>query len=368
MARSLEGLLGNPMFMAGLGLIGSNSWGGAAQGLLAAGQQRQAMAQGEREQQLYDLKMREAQAKEQEMAAAQQSRAQLAQMYPELAPLINAGVDVSSFLKPQGPKTLAPGAMMVGPDGKVIAQNPSNELSFDQRMQLAKARGGSAAAMPSSVQEWEYFSKLPPEKQTQYLTMKRAQQNIDLGGSVVAPDMANPAGMPVAVFGKTPPPQDMPEFKAAQAGAVAREESAAKKQASMSGINDILNQAEQILVNSKPTGSGAGAMTDAVMGFAGVGTDSAAAADSLEAIGGALVAKMPRMEGPQSNYDVESYRLMAGRVGDRSLPVSRRLAALRTVRHLWAKYEHLNRDAPTDAAPAGGGRSIDDLLNKYGTQ
>lgn len=365
MARSLEGLLGNPMFMAGLGLIGSNSWGGAAQGLLSAAAQRQAMAQGEREQQLYDLKMREAQAKEQEMMAAQQSRAQLAQMYPQLAPLIAAGGDVTQLLKPQ---TLSPGTMMVGPGGNILAQNPGNELSFDQRMQLAKARGGSAAAMPANVQEWEYFSKLPPEKQTQYLTMKRAQQNIDLGGSVVAPDMANPAGMPVAVFGKTPPPQDMPEFKAAQTTAVTRAESAAKKQASMSGINDILNQAEQILVNSKPTGSGAGAMTDAVMGFAGVGTDSAAAADSLEAIGGALVAKMPRMEGPQSNYDVESYRVMAGRVGDRSLPVSRRLAALRTVRQLWAKYEHLNRDAPTDAAPAGGGRSIDDLLNKYGTQ
>lgn len=129
MARNLEGLLGNPMFMAGLGLIGSNSWGGAAQGLLAAGQQRQAMAQGEREQQLYDLKMQEYQAKQQEMAAAQQSRAQLAQMYPELAPLINAGVDVSSFLKPQQPqqpKRYTVGGNLVDESGKVLFSAPND--------------------------------------------------------------------------------------------------------------------------------------------------------------------------------------------------------------------------------------------------
>lgn len=354
MARNLEGLLGNPMFMAGLGLIGSNSWGGAAQGLLAAGQQRQAMAQGERDQQLYDLKMQEYQAKQQAEAQKQQAMQQLIAQRPELGPLVAAGVDVSRMLGPQQEKLYTINGNLVDASGNVRFQAPPSP--------------SAPAPMPSNVQEWEYFSRLPKEQQSQYLTMKRAQQYQDLGNAVVAPNPADPGGVPTAVFQKAPPPQDMPEFKAAQAGAVAREESAAKKQASMSGINDILNQAEQILLNSKPTGSGAGAMTDAVMGFAGVGTDSAAAADSLEAIGGALVAKMPRMEGPQSNYDVESYRVMAGRVGDRSLPVSRRLAALRTVRQLWAKYEHLNRDAPTDAAPAGGGRSIDDLLNKYGTQ
>lgn len=146
MARDLDGLLANPMFMAGLGLLGSNQWSGAATGLLAAQQGRQALAQSQREQQLYDLKMQEYQAKQQAEAEKKAALQQLIQQRPDLGPLAAAGIDVSSLLKPKGPTTLAPGAVMVGPDGKVIAQNPGNDLTFDQKMALAQARGGAGAA------------------------------------------------------------------------------------------------------------------------------------------------------------------------------------------------------------------------------
>jgi hypothetical protein len=48
------------------------------------------------------------------------------------------------------------------------------------------------------------------------------------------------------------------------------------------------------------------------------------------------------MEGPQSNIDVENYKTMAARVGDRTLPVSVRLASLASLEQLQDKYAALN--------------------------
>jgi hypothetical protein len=53
---------------------------------------------------------------------------------------------------------------------------------FQQYVYEIKPVGsGSPSDMPSNVREYEYFSKLPPEQQQQYITMKRAQQTLDLG-------------------------------------------------------------------------------------------------------------------------------------------------------------------------------------------
>lgn len=131
-------------------------------------------------------------------------------------------------------------------------------------------------------------------------------------------------------------------------------ESGAKKEATMSGIGEIIDQAREILQGPvKPTSSGVGTVVDAVGKAVGYAPEGAAQADALEAIGGALVAKMPRMEGPQSNYDVENYKVMAGRVGDSTLPISRRVQALETVEKLWRKYDKASPMAsqPKQAAP-----------------
>ena len=44
------------------------------------------------------------------------------------------------------------------------------------------------------------------------------------------------------------------------------------------------------------------------------------------------------MEGPQSNLDQLLYREMAGKIGDRTVPVAEREAALQTVEGLLGKY------------------------------
>lgn len=99
-----------------------------------------------------------------------------------------------------------------------------------------------------------------------------------------------------------------------------------------------LSQAEEILKQG-PTQSGAGAVLDAAGRAVGVSTPGAQRAGQLEALSGWLVANVPRMEGPQSNFDVQNYMTMAGKIGDRTVPVQERLAALNEVRRLQEKYK-----------------------------
>jgi hypothetical protein len=117
-------------------------------------------------------------------------------------------------------------------------------------------------------------------------------------------------------------------------------ESESKKTTSMEGLGDALKQAEQILTSKKitPTQSGLGTAMDSAAAFFGNAPAGAAQADQLRAIAGIVTAKMPRMEGPQSDRDVALYREMAGDIGNSNLPVSRRVAALQTVRALNEKY------------------------------
>ncbi len=129
-----------------------------------------------------------------------------------------------------------------------------------------------------------------------------------------------------------------------------------------------LTQAEGIL-KSGPTGSGAGAVLDAAGRAVGVSRDAAVKAGQLETLSGWLVANVPRMEGPQSNFDVQVYTTMAGKVGDRTVPVRERLAALDELRKLQTKYKSLNQGA----APSGAGNlsaaeqaELEALRKKFG--
>lgn len=73
------------------------------------------------------------------------------------------------------------------------------DLAF--KMEAAK-KSGIGANAPSNVQEWEYYSQLPPEQQSQYLTMKRSNSPLNIGTGFVTQDMANPGqimGGPIAI-------------------------------------------------------------------------------------------------------------------------------------------------------------------------
>jgi len=98
----------------------------------------------------------------------------------------------------------------------------------------------------------------------------------------------------------------------------------------------LIDQAEKLLDTA--TGSLTGTAVDVVAGALGKSTEGAQASSKLKAIQGALVAKMPKMSGPQSDKDVLLYREMAGQVGDSTLPVETRKAALETIRQIQERY------------------------------
>jgi hypothetical protein len=108
-------------------------------------------------------------------------------------------------------------------------------------------------------------------------------------------------------------------------------------------IFSILDQAQPLLTQA--TNSTAGNAVDKLGQMFGVSTKGAEAGAQLKALQGALVAKMPKMSGPQSDKDVQLYREMAGQIGDPTIPHEQRAAAMQTIRSINEKY----LPAPADA-------------------
>lgn len=131
-------------------------------------------------------------------------------------------------------------------------------------------------------------------------------------------------------------------------------ESTVETRKNVSRADEMLGQirtAESLLA-AGPTQSGIGAVRDAAGRLVGASTQSGRVASQLETLSGWLVSNVPRMEGPQSNFDVQVYREMAGKIGDRTVPVPDRQAALQTLKGLQEKYRELNQQKLGGASPA----------------
>ena len=115
-----------------------------------------------------------------------------------------------------------------------------------------------------------------------------------------------------------------------------------KKTTDANDVISILDVVDTLL--PKSTGSLIGTGIDAVSGFVGKTPKGAEAAQQLRMLQGALISKMPKMSGPQSDKDVLLYRQMAGEIGDSTIPVKNRQAAATMLRTLNRKYS----DAPLD--------------------
>ena len=256
------------------------------------------------------------------------------------------------------------------------------DLSANQRMQAQF----EAAKLGISVQELMLNRARTANQgiETQFNTgMGGGVPNLQIPQIPQVPAAGAPQGMPpqapqMPPQGARPPMQPsmapqggMPRPVAPQGGMTGatqqklllqRAEMEGKRDFNMGGLNSSLDEAERILkgqgasingvptAQPKPTNSTVGSLVDSAAGVFGIAPKGAAQADQLKSIGGALVAKMPRMEGPQSDKDVMLYREMAGRIGDDTIPISRRLEALQTVRQLYGKYE---KGAAVSGAPGG---------------
>jgi hypothetical protein len=109
-----------------------------------------------------------------------------------------------------------------------------------------------------------------------------------------------------------------------------------QEQKGAQAVLDLLDEADKYI--SGATGSYGGALLDEGAKVFGKATGGAVNIGRLKAIEGALLSKMPRMEGPQSNYDVMAYRQAVGQIGDPRIPGEIKKAAVDTVRTLQRKY------------------------------
>lgn len=136
-----------------------------------------------------------------------------------------------------------------------------------------------------------------------------------------------------------------------------------KKISEAKDVLGLLDEVDTLL--PKATGSYAGAGLDEAARFFGKSTAGAEATAQLKTIQGALIGKMPKMSGPQSDKDVQLYREMAGQVGDPTLPTATRQKASQTIRKLNEKYAGLPEGSTgkTAVVKTGmyGGRKVEQL-------
>jgi hypothetical protein len=226
--------------------------------------------------------------------------------------------------------------------------------SFEEWKRVASAQQQA----PAGVQEYEYFSKLNPDQQKQFLSLQR---------SPVVPQVVMVNGVPTLVdrTGTTAPnPLSTQQSEIEAAAAKARAEAEAKASGGALGeakggkekrsiaalsVLETLDLADPLI--DVATGSAAGAARDKVAAFFGTSTTGDQASSQLKVLQADLMTKMPRMEGPQSDRDVELYREAAGQIGDPTIPSGRKKAAVQMIRALQQKYAEGGSE-PTAPKPA----------------
>lgn len=221
---------------------------------------------------------------------------------------------------------------------------------------------GGQTSRPSAVQEWEFYSSLSPEKQKLYLEMKR-NPNMDvktIAGvpTVVAPSVSGTVTTPLSTLPQETSAASALKQAESSGGALGKTQGEIaggiqKKGADAIGTKQLLDIAEPLI--DVATGSATGAARDKVASVFGATTPGADAAAKLKVLEAGLLANIPRMEGPQSDRDVEMYRQAAGKIGDERTPAAQKKAALQTIRQLQDKYiERAGGKAATERRTING--------------
>jgi hypothetical protein len=263
------------------------------------------------------------------------------------------------MLKGKEPIKLGAGDVLLDPNTNqplYTAPNKADIGSLQKDYEYAKSQG-----FAGGIEDWKKVIQQPPAAFYQALPTAQGYAQFNARTGQIAP-------LPLQGQSVLPAAQS-PALQGEIAGARMGSEAQAKRAFNMTGAGNVIDQAESILTGkTKPTASGIGALADVAGSVVGYAPRGAAQADQLKAIGGQLVSKMPRMEGPQSDRDVQLYTQMAGQIGDATIPISRRLAALQTVRSIVQKYEPMNQPTQPNAQPNQSmAQPIEDdaLISKY---
>ncbi len=229
--------------------------------------------------------------------------------------------------------------MVADPDLSVFGRLKT-KADFDREAELfdLKRREAQQALIaqnqdPAAVREWQVYNSMSPQDQQRYLQMKRADQIMNLGGTMA---VRNPLGGIQEQYQVTPKISEMPEFesavtaakKQAELGAEAVAESAKKERQDASTMGAI-ERARQYLPQA--TSGNLQNIISSGARFVGKSTEKTKADAQLEIIAAELVGNVPRFEGPQSNIDVQFYKDAAADVGNPNKTVEDRMAALSAI-------------------------------------
>lgn len=160
----------------------------------------------------------------------------------------------------------------------------------------------------------------------------------------------------------------------AQAGAVGTASGEAqggkiKRGSNADTVIGMLDLAEPLI--DAATGSLGGAGADKLAAAFGKAPKGAEAIAQLKILQAALMTNMPRMEGPQSDRDVQLYRDASGQIGDPTVPRAIKRVAIKTIRELQQKYKDAAAQVPTifpngsPEAASGDASRVQSLLDKY---
>jgi hypothetical protein len=111
---------------------------------------------------------------------------------------------------------------------------------------------------------------------------------------------------------------------------------AADQKLVISELKDAIKEGGLI---EQSTGSGAGRLYDAGMGFFGKATEGDVAIGRLQPIADIVLKTVPRFEGPQSDKDTASYKEAAGNLANPNLPRAKRKAAAEEIIRLMEKRQ-----------------------------
>lgn len=243
-------------------------------------------------------------------------------------------------------------------------KKPSDVQSYE----YAKANGyagtfedwkriAAAQKQPTSdVQNWEYYQKLNPEQQKEWMSLQRqptAPQVVMVNGVPTLVDrfqgtqtaLTTQAEEIAAAAGKK-----HAEAEASAVGTATGEAKGAveKRALSANNVTDLLDVADPLV--DAATGSTVGAGADKMAAWFGTSLKGDQATAQLKILQAALMFAQPRMEGPQGVLDVKLYEQAAGELGDPTVPRDRKKAAITTIRQLQSKYA-AKGGAPSGARP-----------------
>jgi len=116
------------------------------------------------------------------------------------------------------------------------------------------------------------------------------------------------------------------------------------------------------------TGSGIGAGVDKLIAASGQALPGSIANEKLKTLQGWLVSNVPRMEGPQSDFDVQNYKQMASNISDPSVPAEIKKASFATMKEIMSRYDENGQ--PKQSTPSASpntmpSNDLDSLRSKY---